>query len=71
MSTVRKIFGLACPSCGADDDLRVVVRVVAKLSPDGTDPLGDHDWDEQSSCMCSRCEFTGYVRQFAAPEVLS
>lgn len=69
MNTVRNLFGMACPNCASDEHLRVVVRVVARLSPDGTEPFGDHDWDDESLCMCDGCEFVGYVRQFVITEV--
>ena len=71
MTTVREIFGIACPKCGSDDDLRVVIRVVAELSADGTKPFGDQEWDDESPCVCNGCEFAGYVGQFAVPEVVS
>jgi hypothetical protein len=49
----------------------VGIKSLATLSVDGTDPFGDHEWDEESPCLCKNRDFTGYVRQFAAPEVVS
>ena len=69
MSTVRNLFGMACPNCGSDEQLRVVLTVVARLSTDGTEPFGDHDWNDKSLCMCDACEFVGHVRQFEVTEV--
>lgn len=71
MSTVRELFGLACPNCGSDEHLCVVIKTLASLSPDGTDPFGDHEWDHESPCLWRECDFAGNVRQFAMAEVVS
>jgi hypothetical protein len=71
MSTVRELFGLACPKCGSDEPLCVVIKSLATLSPDGTDPFGDHEWDEESPCLCKECDFTGLITQFTLQEVVS
>lgn len=65
--TVRTIFNLACPKCGSDAHLRVAIDTWAELSTDGTDPVGDHEWNEQSSCRCTNCEFKASVKQFTLP----
>lgn len=62
--TVRDEFGLACPSCGSDDRLRVRLTTMADLTPDGTDPFDDHEWDDKSFMSCRACGFHGVVAQF-------
>jgi hypothetical protein len=62
--TVRKTFNLACPKCGSDEHLRVAIETWADLSPDGTDPVGDHDWNQYSGCRCTSCDFNGAVENF-------
>lgn len=62
--TVRALFELACPSCGSDNDLEIVITAWAELSTDGTEPTGDHDWDDSSGCRCDACQRTGTVADF-------
>jgi hypothetical protein len=63
--TVRDVFGLACPECGRDDNLRIVITTWATLSEDGTEPFGDHEWDDTASCRCHSCNFSGVASDFA------
>ena len=62
--TVRNLYDIACPACGSDESLMVVITTWAELSADGTDPAGDHDWDDQSHCRCSACNHHGKVKDF-------
>jgi hypothetical protein len=64
MSTVRQTFQLACPKCGSDEHLCVAIETWANLSADGTDPVGDHDWNQYSGCRCTSCEFAGAIENF-------
>ena len=63
--TVRDLFGLACPKCGDDDNLRLVITTWATLSADGTEPFGDHEWDDDAICRCNGCKFAGVASDFA------
>ena len=63
--TVRDLFGLACPKCGRDDSLRLVITTWATLSKDGTEPFGDHGWDDTAICRCNDCKFSGVASDFA------
>lgn len=67
--TVRTLFKLACPKCGSDEHLAVAIETWANLSPDGTEPIGDHDWNAYSGCRCTSCAFNGAVENFhVAPD---
>lgn len=63
--TVRDLFGLACPKCGDDDTLRLVITTWATLSAGGTEPFGDHEWDDGAICRCNGCKFVGVASDFA------
>lgn len=65
--TLRTIFNMACPKCGNDTSLNVVISCWAELRPDGTDPVGDHEWNEESPCDCSACHHAGIVADFNLP----
>ncbi len=62
--TVRTVFEMACPACGRDDALMVVIATWAHLSLDGTDPAGDHEWDDRSGCRCEACDYIATVAEF-------
>ena len=64
--TVRDLFGLACPKCDDDHRLHLVITTLAALSADGTEPIGDHEWDSTAYCRCNGCRFEGVVSDFAA-----
>ena len=64
MSTVREIWGLACPKCGRDDDLHVAVEMLAHLLPDGTEAYGDQEWGPGSACACTDCNHWATVADF-------
>jgi len=65
--TVRDTFGMACPSCGSDAHLQLNITVWANLSADGTEPFGDHHWDDASLCRCHACAHSGNVAAFRIP----
>lgn len=63
---VRDLFEIACPQCGDDSKLRILIETWAPLSPDGTDANdGEHHWDRRSSCACDGCNYLGSVSDFS------
>ncbi len=69
--SVRSTFTMACPTCGSDEHLQVAIETWADLSAEGTNPVGDHDWNAYSGCRCTSCEFAGAVENFrVAPDAL-
>jgi hypothetical protein len=67
-SSLRDIFDLACPQCGNADKLEIAITCIAELTIDGTEPLGDHDWDDASPCRCPDCGHGGQVAHFRCPQ---
>lgn len=66
--TLRTVFGLACPQCGNADKLEITIICTAELTIDGTEALGDHDWDDGSRCRCPDCGAGGLVGDFRKPQ---
>ena len=62
--TVRDEWGMACPNCGCDDRLHVQLTTMADLTPDGTEPFGDQEWDDTSFMRCASCSHAGRVTDF-------
>ena len=64
MMTVRQIYGLACPRCDYDETLDIQIFCMARVTSQGSEPFGDHEWDEDSFCRCPNCNRTGDVSEF-------
>ncbi len=64
MSTLRDIYDMACPKCGNDEELVVLIEAEATLTVEGTDADGHHEWDGDSHCTCPVCRFSGSVADF-------
>lgn len=69
MSTVREEYDLICPQCGSDEHLAVELTTMADLTPEGTDPYGDQEWDHNSYMRCRNCGSDGAVCTFYVEEV--
>jgi hypothetical protein len=54
---------MICPSCLSDRDLKVVVETFSLLTAEGTENVGDEEWDENSLCLCD-CGLSGPVSMF-------
>lgn len=65
MRSVREYWGMACPSCGKDDDLQVSAIHLLRLTDEGTEDLaGDDEFDDGSLMFCEHCNHRGVVRDF-------
>lgn len=63
--TVRELYEMACPICGSDERLHIVIETEVRLTIDGTDAISDaHYWDDQSVCSCDECHHRGLVADF-------
>ena len=71
MSTVRELYRLACPECGEDDRLQILVETMVDLSPDGTTEVDNpiHEWREANYCACQSCGHEATVSDFDIIEV--
>ena len=63
-TTVQTLYGLVCPACGSDEFLQVMIETWADLSADGTEPFGDHEWNEYSDCRCANCDHHSSAERF-------
>lgn len=55
----------ACPKCGNRDEFRIDLKTQANLVDDGTDAnVGDHEYDDDSVCVCEKCRFTTQLSDF-------
>ena len=56
--------GMTCPKCGSDQDLRVAFKGVCKMTANGSEDSGDHDWDDDSACWCASCYYAAKAKDF-------
>ena len=66
MSDLKETFGLACPACGQSEALSILITALAHLTASGSEPFGDHEWDDDAFCSCPHCGHQGSVSGFAA-----
>ena len=61
---LREVFDLGCSACGQANELIIMISTLARLTPDGSEPEGDHEWDDASYCRCPECGHDGTVADF-------
>jgi hypothetical protein len=64
MTNTNCLSGMRCPQCANEASLRIEARIVCAVTDDGSEPTGDHHWDDDSFCHCPDCEFEGKVKDF-------
>ena len=63
MTNLRDDYDLACPSCGQADELIIDIKTLARVTSDGSEPEGDHEWDNDSSREITAISCTGRCRR--------
>ena len=61
---LHDVFDLGCPACGQANELVIMITTLARITPDGSEPEGDHEWDDTSYCRCTECGHDGTVGDF-------
>jgi len=69
VDSLRRPKDLRCPQCGAEDDFRVESVVVVGMGKKGAVEMSSGGlsvpyWDEDSVCLCNKCDHTAAVRHF-------
>jgi hypothetical protein len=67
MTNENCLEGLRCPTCGQDERLTITALITCLVTDDGSDPVGDHVWDDDSSTHCPECGFDGMLKAFRKP----
>ena len=67
--SVKQIWGMACPKCGASDEIDICADIWVRLCLDGTDVTaaenGDTEWTDHSGAKCCASGFGGNVSDFS------
>jgi hypothetical protein len=64
MESLLDTFGLACPRCGNAQVLHIAITCLSRVTSDGSEPFGDHEWDRASLCVCPDCNHAATVGDF-------
>lgn len=66
MESLLDIYSLACPRCGNNEVLEIAITCLSRITSDGSEPFGDHDWDAASVCVCPICKHVATVAEFTS-----
>jgi hypothetical protein len=60
--------GMMCPNCGYYKEFHIAIRTMARVTDEGSEVTGDHEWDDDSFCLCPKCGESGPVGAFYVGE---
>jgi hypothetical protein len=64
MTNTNCLKNVCCPKCGQEDRFRIAALISCLVTDDGSEPAGDHEWDEASATHCLECGFNGILKDF-------
>lgn len=70
MTNTNCLEGIRCPACGQEDRFKITALITCVVTDNGSEPLGDHEWDSESSAQCPECGFNGKLKEFSKPTAL-
>ena len=53
-----------CPQCGQTDRFFIIGVAQFEVTDDGSEAIGDHEWDDTSATRCPNCGRSGSLRDF-------
>jgi hypothetical protein len=66
MTNTNCLEGIECPRCGKENCFRIEASIMCIVTDDGSEPDGDHYWDDDSFTYCPECEFQGALKEFSS-----
>jgi rubredoxin len=64
MTNTNCLDDIRCPACGQEDRFKITALITCVVTDNGSEPVGDHDWDDDSSTHCPECGFDGKLKSF-------
>ena len=64
MTNTNCLRGVKCPNCGNDDRFFINAVITCFVTDEGSEPNGDHFWDDDSFTVCPECEYQGELRRY-------
>lgn len=69
MANTNCLQGMQCPECESEGPFRIVAEATFEVCDDGTEPIGDVEWDDDAHCQCAMCSHSGTVADFSLDRV--
>lgn len=67
MTNENCLEGVRCPKCGQVGRFKITALITCMVTDNGSEPLGDHEWDDASSTHCPERDFNGKLKEFCKP----
>lgn len=64
MTNTNCLEGIRCPHCGQTGRFKITALITCVVTDNGSEPVGDHEWDDESSTHCPECGFDGKLKSF-------
>lgn len=64
MPNTNCLAGMRCPKCKGKGPYRINASCFAVVHDDGVNETTDHEWSDDSTCLCLDCKNGGVVAQF-------
>jgi hypothetical protein len=64
MTNSNCLEGVRCPQCGQEKRFLITATITCDVTDDGSEPAGDHCWDDDSLTHCPGCECQGPLKEF-------
>jgi hypothetical protein len=64
--------GMRCPRCGSEEPFNIGVNAMVEMCDDGGCDFVDGcdlRWDDDSDCVCPKCEYSASVGDFKKSEI--
>lgn len=70
MTNTNCLEGIRCPKCSQEDRFFITGCAQFEVTDDGSEAVGDHEWDEGSSTRCPECNHIAPLKDFHAGPTL-
>lgn len=64
MANKNCLEGIKCPECGNEQSFRIDGRCTFRVTDDGSEAVGDHEWGDHDLTQCDSCDCSGPLRDF-------
>jgi hypothetical protein len=64
MTNSNCLENISCPKCGQEERFKIVALITCDVTDEGSEPVGDHEWDDHSATRCPVCGFDGKLKEF-------
>lgn len=64
MTNTNCLENIRCPKCGQKDRFKIAAIISCLVTDTGSEPVGDHEWDDGSATHCLKCGFDGKLKDF-------